>query len=107
MERLELIKLEDEIKQILIDNPKARDDDMYLYAMYCVKKHPRILNDYDDLFYQIFVDNHTRKKYNIKTFSAVERVRRKIQEEYPELVNEKTKKVRAEKEEEYKEYSRI
>lgn len=105
MEKVEFIKLEDEIKQILIENPETREDDMYLYYVYCVKKDPKFYT-YNN-FVMLFSQKIYRNREQIRTFGAVERVRRKIQSANPELASEKTKKARAEKEEEFKEYSRL
>ena len=105
MPKVEFIKLEDEIKQILIENPGTREDDMYLYYVYCIKKDPKFYT-YNN-FVMLFSHKIYRNREQIKTFGAVERCRRKIQADYPELASEKTKKARAEKEEEYKEYARL
>ena len=106
MAKVDFIKLEDEIRQILIENPKTREDDMYLYYVYCLKQDTKFYN-YDN-FGLLFSQKEFRIKENIKTFGAVERSRRKIQANSPELESgKKTKKARAEKEEEYKEYSRL
>ena len=101
MAKVDFIKLEDEIRQILIENPKTREDDVY-----CLKQDTKFYN-YDN-FGLLFSQKEFRIKENIKTFGAVERSRRKIQANSPELESgKKTKKARAEKEEEYKEYSRL
>lgn len=105
MAKVEFIKLEDEIKQILIDNPLTREDDMYLYYAYCIKQDPKFYTYYN--FVMLFKDKIYRNREKIRTFGAVERCRRKIQASNPELASEKTKKARAEKEEEYKEYARL
>lgn len=106
MKKVDFIKLEDEVKQILIENPQTREDDMYLYYVYCVRHNPKFYNPND--FITLFTHKIYRNSENIKTFGAVERSRRKIQANYPELESgKKTKKARAEKEEEYKEYSRL
>lgn len=102
MEVKEFIRLEDEIKQILIDNPATRNDDMLLYIMYASKK-----NIIDREFVCCFYNKEARKKYNIKSFTAVERARRKIQAQCPELASERVKNARAKEEEDYKEYARV
>lgn len=105
MPKVEFIKLEDVIRQILIENPETREDDMYLYYVYCIKKDPKFYT-YNN-FVMLFSHKIYRNREQIKTFGAVERCRRKIQADYPELASEKTKKARAKKEEEYKEYARL
>lgn len=104
----EFIKLEDEVKQLLINFAAARNDDMFLYYAYCLvmcRKNGTILDD--TLFIAMFTNKAVRAKYTIKTFGAVERARRKVQASCPELVSERVKALRAKKEEEYKEYSRL
>lgn len=101
MKQVEFIKLEDTIKQILIDNPKAREDDMLLYITY----YESLNTGYT--FRNIFIDPSCRKAEKIATFAAVERCRRKIQAECPELASERVKRARAKEEENYKEYARL
>ena len=107
MKQVEFIKLEDIIKQILIDNEKARNDDSYLYYVYCRDCVKDLLTEADFDFVRVFYDTEYRKKLNIRSCKAVFRCRRKIQAENPELASERTKKKRAKEEESYKEYSRI
>lgn len=108
MEVKEFIRLEDEIKQILIDDPKARNDDMYLYWIYCRKQFTKANIFFGNVQTElIFISALFRKKNNIKSFAAVERARRKIQAQCPELASDKVKKARAEEKKDYKEYARL
>lgn len=103
MELVEHIKLEDEVKQILIDFETTRNDDMYLYYVYCCKKL-KTLHDFSEVFSNV----PFRKENKLATFAGVERARRKVQEKCPELQSDrKIKKARAKEEQEYKEYSRL
>lgn len=102
-----LLNLEDEIKDILLEDIKSRDDDMYLYYLYCAKKYKE-LNKYFNVgdFCLIFVDKEFRKSLGIRTFGAVERCRRKIQEKNCAL-NSKMQVIKENEELIYEEYSRI
>lgn len=108
MEVKEFIRLEDEIKQILIDDQKARNDDMYLYWVYCDRQFRKkdVAFGYEELGL-VFHNSSFRKAHNIKTFMAVERARRKIQAQCPELANDRVKNARAKEKEDYKEYARL
>lgn len=108
MELKEFIKLEDQVKQILMDYPRTRNDDMYLYYVYCMKKlgENNITKIFE--FSTIFCDKRERELRKIKPYQSVERCRRKIQAEFPELSSEKViKTARKEEEKEYIEYSRL
>lgn len=62
------------VRDILIEYPIARDDDMYLYAAF-VAKHTAV--DVDNKFFDVLV-NH--KKYDLPSYESVTRARRKVQE---------------------------
>lgn len=77
------MKTKDEVKQLLIDKPHLRDSDNKLIATYWFNElkekqiDPNKINGLE--FMQMFANN---KLTNIKT---IERMRRKLQEECPEL----------------------
>tara|TARA_R100000963_G_C4626167_1_gene92371 strand:- start:237 stop:548 length:312 start_codon:yes stop_codon:yes gene_type:complete len=77
------MKTKDEVKQLLIDNPHLRDSDQKLIATYWWNELKRKQIDPNKMngleFMQMFANN---KLTNIKT---IERMRRKLQEECPEL----------------------
>lgn len=97
-----LYELQKIVKEILEHDPKARDDDMYLYITYV--KHQMGNQDYS--FELIFANKEYRINHNIRTFSGVERCRRKMQEKYPELTNDYHKKIRGEEQKIYEEYAK-
>ena len=70
-------KIENTVLPIMMAEPRARDDDNYLFAEYIKATHPEIA-EVD--FYNAMV--RFSKDINIK---SVERVRRKLQQKYPEL----------------------
>ena len=102
MKQVDFIKLEDEIRQILIEDEVARSDDMYLYWVYCNK---RLKEQKQAIFESLFLSPTTRKTYNIKSYHSVSRCRRKIQEHTPDLASERSKRLRAKEEKDYKEYA--
>ena len=106
MKQVDLIRLEDEIRQLLIDDEQARNDDMYLYWKYCYMKM-KLIKEGFATFESFFVSKDTREKYKIKCYHSVSRCRRKIQEKTPELASERTKRLRAKEESTYKDYSRM
>ena len=106
MKKTDFIKTEDEVKELLINIPSTRNDDMLLYALYVndkIKDSP-----YKDCcFVACFVKPQIRKEYDIHPFETISRCRRKIQAKFPELESERTKRLRAKKEEAFKEYARL
>lgn len=103
----DLEKLESVIYNILVDNERAREDDMYLYYVYCKDKWFSA-NDYShfSLFLvDVFENKVFRQKCKIASFTSVERARRKVQEKHPEL--KANEKARTEEEEIYREYARF
>ena len=103
----DLEKLESVIYNILVDNERAREDDMYLYYVYCKDKWFSV-NDYShfSLFLvDVFENKVFRQKCKIASFTSVERARRKVQEKHPELKT--NEKARIEEEEIYREYARF
>ena len=98
-----LIKLEEIIIPILLNNDKSRSDDMYLYKEYL--KHR--INGFDDTkLSKVFEDKEYRKKNKIANFDSVGRCRRKLQEKYIELKPTKeVQEIRKEQEQIFVEYA--
>ena len=95
-----LKKLEDVIEPILKQQPQTREDDFLLYAEIIKVYNPKLLQISALTF---FICHKELKIPNIK---SVERIRRKIQEKYPELASERAKRKRAEEKEVYITYSK-
>lgn len=76
--------LESEIMDILKNDHTARADDMALYANYCYRKVEGERLGLGWLV-TIFSDKRFRISYGIAPYSTISRVRRKVQEKYPEL----------------------
>lgn len=93
---IKLIKLQQEIYEILKEIPITRTDDHLLYVAYWSKKRP-------DVSFVDFWRNH--RKYKASNFAAVERCRRKIQERFPELKELGTAEKRFELSMEYEQYA--
>lgn len=101
---MKINKVEPIVKSILENEPETRDDDQFLYYLFCTRYG--FLND--SAFTRMFKDKEYRNKLGIASFKTVERSRRKIQAENENLKpSEEVQKARDELEEEYREYSRI
>lgn len=84
-----------------MEEPKARNSDMVLYYMVCCKRN--IVSLGEPFGYVLM----NLKELNLPSIESVGRVRRKIQELYPELASdEKVKEMREEQEEIYRKYSK-
>jgi hypothetical protein len=98
--QVDFIKIEDEVKDILTYSTRARNDDLFLYWVYCERHHSNI--DYKLLL----ADSTYRKSLNLANYKSIERARRKVQEKNPDLISERTKRLREKEQLEYKEYAR-
>ena len=95
-----LVKMEDIVKPILEKDEKARNDDFYLYAEVLWQVIPHALH------FSMARGLRNHKELGLPNYESVTRVRRKLQEKYPELASEKVKKKRRENQEIYKEYAK-
>lgn len=97
----ELTKTTPLVKRILIENPKARDDDMYLYVQVVKALNP-------DSCKMPFINVISNlKALGLPCIETVGRVRRKLQEDHPELWSSKqVKKYREEAEKDFEDYAR-
>ena len=106
MKTEELIGLEKELYPILEISQLSRDDDMKLYGNYVErqwqKKKVYTLAEY---ITEVMLNANFRKEQEIRPFCTVERVRRKLQEKYPEIRGKKYRP-RNKEQETYKEYAR-
>lgn len=91
-----LYKLEDEITEILENNPITRTDDQLLYIAYWNIKAPYV--SFIDFF-------ETPQKFGGRVYKSVERCRRKIQERRPELKDSKVAEYRNELTMDYEQYA--
>lgn len=98
---MKLKQLEAEIKIILTSLEKTREDDMYLYQVYCTNHNCGNA----ERFQLVFLDKNFRIENKISGFESVSRCRRKLQEKYPWLQNKEVKEKRAEQIELFREYS--
>lgn len=97
---MKLIKVEETVEKVLRENPETRKDDFLL--IYCT---------YEELGYvkgmQSFATTLKKaKKRGYTSFESITRARRRLQKEYPELVDEEAKKARLKKVSEYVTYAR-
>ena len=98
---MNLYKTEEVVERVLRQHKDTRSDDFIL--IYRVFKEINENAVIREPFYQIML-NH--KEYGLPAIASVMRVRRKVYEKYSYLKPERVTKLRKDKEEEYKEYSR-
>ena len=94
-----LIKIEEIVEQILRQDEYARNNDVYLILKYVSKVYP----------YEVgkrFEEAMTNVSKKGLSFESITRARRKIQNKYPELKNDKVANFRDKKQKEYIAYSR-
>jgi hypothetical protein len=72
-------KIQDVVEIILKEEPLTREDDMYLYYLYCTKYG--FVNS--GSFHKIFQDKEYRSTLGISGFETISRCRRKLQAEDP------------------------
>lgn len=93
-------KIEPIVKKVLTEYEDTRNDDFKLiYAVY------RELNFYHttkELFCELMLNHNL---YNLPPFETITRIRRKLQKDYPELANEKTKEARLNETMDYIDYA--
>ena len=95
-----LNKLEPVVMKVLTEYKETRSDDFKL--IFAVYRELDFFHTTKELFCEIML-NH--KEYNLPPFESITRVRRKLQKDYPELANEKTKEKRLNETAEYIDYS--
>lgn len=84
--------IKDQVKQILFEYPEANQSDMVLIERYCKNAIPLNCNFSRAL--------EILEKQGI-SFESITRARRKIQQENPELKDERMAEIRSEEEENY------
>lgn len=94
-------KLEPIVKQVLEDSQLARDDDFVLIKAVFESINPHAVHEP----FSKVLDLH--KSYGLPSFESVTRARRKLQSEYKNLASSKqVEAMRAEEEENFREYAR-
>ena len=90
-------KVEPLVYAALTDNKSARSDDFILVA----EVYKNFITDGMRLVHAL--ENHDI--LGLPSFASIIRIRRKLQNKYPELVNEKTAEMRTKAESDYKGYA--
>ena len=85
------------VRAILLENPRTRDDDMYLYSVFLAKFN---LVKPEETFYEVML---TAKQRGLPSYESITRARRKVQEMEEYLRGEK-RKARKEQEKKYREF---
>lgn len=97
---MKIKKIEDKVFKVLQQRPETRSDDFVLVFW--------VFNEFNEnavyMPFDYVMANHV--ELCLPSFHSITRARRKIFENHPELKPKKITKYRAEKEEEFKEYSR-
>lgn len=93
------IKHEVMVLEILKEVEAARSDDYILFAEII----DRFYHDISDIPFHKALVNH--REVNLPSYESITRVRRKLQNKYPEYASERTKKLREKMEAEYVAYS--
>lgn len=89
------------VKQALIKNKSARDDDHLLYIEVVYIIDPGLVN------VNFMMNFKNARQLGLPPFESVSRARRKLQEKYPELrATSKVENARKEKQMEFEEYSK-
>lgn len=99
MKKVRLKKLTEVVEEILRTDELARKDDCYL-----ILEVIRVLFPYE--VGKTFADVMTNAQSKGVSFEGITRVRRKVQQKYPELKDRKIEEIRKKEEEEYREFSR-
>lgn len=93
--------IENVVLEVLETYPNARKDDYILMYFVCRKMCKNVI-PYS--FGTVLLDH---KEFNLPNWKSIERARRKIQANRPDLVNAKTAAIRREEEKEYIDYARM
>ena len=97
----ELINTSKLVKEILMEDERARNGDLYLYIKICEKINPNVLRK---PFSTVMAN---LKSYNLPHTETVRRARQKIQAKHPDLSGcRKITQAREENEKAYREYAR-
>jgi hypothetical protein len=98
---MNLYTIEEKVEYVLREYEDSRSSDFIL--IYRVFKEINENAVIRKPFYEVMLNYH---EYNFPAIASIMRSRRKVYQKYPDLKPEKVSKKRAEKIEEYKEYSR-
>lgn len=93
------------VKTILTENEEARNNDDFLYGE-VIEQYDK-MNDTNAAGMPVFFFLLRRASLGIPSFETVRRTRQKVQADFPALAgNEKTRKARAEKREEFRAFAK-
>lgn len=98
--RMNLESLSELVEDILRNDSRAREDDMYLYGMVCKAKN---LSATTEPFFTVCLKS---KEFGFPSPESVSRCRRKIQENNPSLCSDKARDIRGKYEQMFLEFAR-
>ena len=90
-------KVEPLVYKALVENPSTRADDFLLL----LEVYKNFITG--ELTFETVVKHHV--ELGLPSFVSIPRTRRKLQQRYPELVNETAAEIRAKEETEFREYA--
>ena len=92
-----IMKVQKLVHNALVDKPETRTDDFILVL--------EVLKNFvtTEMSVETVLEHH--RELGVPSFASIVRARRKLQEKYPELINEKAAQIRAAEEEEFKAYA--
>ena len=99
-EKMNLDSLSELVEDILRNDVRAREDDMYLYGMVCKAKN---VNAITEPFFTVCLKS---KELGFPSPESVSRCRRKIQENNPSLCSDKAKDIRGKYEQMFLNFAR-
>lgn len=94
-----LYEIEELVKDILINEPRARKDDFYLISRLIERVKPHVLT------MQVVEALNVAKEKNFPPFESITRARRKVQRNNPSLKDKLTEKARLNETGIYREYA--
>ena len=87
------------VRNILLEDPRTRDNDMLLYAVFCAKYN---FVRPEETFYEVLTNS---KEKNLPSYESITRARRKVQE-MEEYLCGKKRGLRKEQEKNYRNFYR-
>jgi hypothetical protein len=93
------VKHEEMVLEILREVEAARSDDYILFAEVINRFYPNVV---DVPLHKALIKH---REINLPSYESITRVRRKLQNKYPEYASERTKKLREKMESEYVAYA--
>ena len=106
---LKLLKIESVVEDVLRKHECTRGDNFsliyYTYEKMLPSQNKKKISDFENVSFKTMLLKEKEKGY--PSFESITRARRKLQNQYPELVDKKIEEKRNEKIKDYINYSRV